>query len=101
MRALESGYVTTDETAILNSTAHALKFAGFQDLYFEDRFPPEFDIQPKQELKNKPVLVTPEGIEDLPQTGRPLKGEAFEKFVDHVARDIATALKLKTLNQQR
>ncbi len=101
MGALESGYVTTGETAILNSTAHALKFAGFQDLYFEDRFPPEFDIKPKQALKNKPVLVTPEGIEDLPQAGRPLKGEAFEKFVDHVARDIATALKLKTLNQLR
>ena len=97
VRAFELGYVTADETAILDSTAHALKFAGFQELYFEDRFPPEFDIQPKQELKNRPVLVTPEDIEALPQAGKPLKGEAFEKFVDHVARDIANALKLKAL----
>ena len=101
MQALASGYVSTGETAILDSTAHSLKFAGFQDLYFEGCFPPEFDIQPKNELKNKPVLVTPKDIKDLPQAATPLKGEAFEKFVEHVAQDIATALKLKTLNQQR
>jgi hypothetical protein len=43
--------------------------------------------------------VVPEDIEDMPQTGKPLKGEAFAKFVDHVARNIATTLKLKKLKQ--
>lgn len=99
VRSIGAGYVTSDETAVLDSTAHALKFAGFQDLYFEDHFPPEFHIQPKQELKNQPVLVTPKDIEDLPQAGKPLEGEAFEKFVEHVARDIATALKLRARNK--
>jgi threonine synthase len=101
IEALTAGYVTSDEIAILDSTAHALKFAGFQTLYFEDRFPSEFHIQPKQELKNQPVLVMPDDVEDLPQSGIPLKGESFDKFVDHVARDIADTLKLKRLTQKR
>ena len=96
VRALEAGYVTPDETAILDSTAHALKFAGFQNLYFDDGFPPEFQIQPKPDLKNAPVLMKPEGLDRLPETGKPLEGEAFQQFVAQVAQDIAAALKLKT-----
>ena len=43
----------------------------------------------------------PDDVEDLPQPGIPLKGESFDKFVDHVARDIADTLKLKRLTQKR
>lgn len=95
VQAFAAGYVGDDETAVLDSTAHALKFAGFQDLYFQNRFPSEFRIQPKPELRNEPVLVRPKGINQLPKNGKPLKGNAFEEFVDGVAKDIATALRLK------
>jgi threonine synthase len=39
--ALAQGAVEKSETAVIDSTAHALKFAGFQELYFENRFPEE------------------------------------------------------------
>jgi len=93
--AIKAGYVTTDETAVLNSTAHALKFAGFQDLYFQDQFPPEFQIKPKSALQNAPVIVSPKDIDRLPEAGNPLEGEDFKRFVDRVAHDIALALHLK------
>jgi len=95
VEAIKAGHVATDETAVLNSTAHALKFAGFQDLYFQDQFPPEFQVKPKAALQNAPILVSPKGIDRLPEAGNPLEGEAFERFVDHVAQDIASALHLK------
>jgi len=95
LRSIEAGHVKSGDTAILDSTAHALKFAGFQTLYFEDRFPPEFQIKPKPALKNNPVLMSPEGLDRLPEPGQPLKGEAFNKFVDRVAQDIASALNLQ------
>ena len=98
VKTLSEGHVAHDETAVLDSTAHALKFAGFQDLYFEDRFPPEFNIQPQAALQNAPVLVSPEDLDCLPEVNRPLSGEKFEQFVDHVARDIATALQLKKID---
>jgi threonine synthase len=93
--AIKAGHVAADETVVLNSTAHALKFAGFQDLYFQDRFPPEFQVKPKSALQNAPFLVSPKDIDRLPEAGKPLEGKDFERFVDHVAQDIALALHLK------
>ncbi|MFK5952802.1 MAG: threonine synthase, partial [Desulfobacterium sp.] len=34
VRAVKEGIVTRDETAIVDATAHAMKFSGFQDLYY-------------------------------------------------------------------
>jgi threonine synthase len=95
VEAMAAGYVASGETAVLDSTAHALKFAGFQDLYFEDRFPPEYRVQPEPALQNAPVLVSPKNIDRLPRPGNPLKGNALAAFVENVAQDIATALKLE------
>ena len=44
-------------SAVLDSTAHALKFSGFQDMYFENRFPADFDITPHPALMNRPSLI--------------------------------------------
>jgi threonine synthase len=61
MRAKELGLIEPSELAILDATAHSLKFIGFQDMYFNDSFPAEYGITPKSELKNQPELViTPE-----------------------------------------
>ena len=96
VRARAAGHVADHETAILDATAHALKFAGFQTLYFEDRFPPEFNIQPKAALQNTPILVSPNDVERFPEAGKPLAGKDLQNFVDRVAQDIAANLRLKT-----
>jgi len=56
-RALELGLVSASETLVLDATAHHLKFIGFQEMYFENTFPPEFGVTPKPELANRPELI--------------------------------------------
>jgi threonine synthase len=51
--------VGRNEVAVLDATAHHLKFIGFQQMYFEDAFPPEFEVTPKAEYQNRPQLLTP------------------------------------------
>lgn len=93
--AKNMGIVAPNDVAIVDSTAHALKFAGFQDLYFEQRFPPEFNIQPKKELINKPLLIHPQDLAKVPAPGKPLLGDDFQRFVDRVSQEIASALDLQ------
>ncbi len=57
--AVAAGLVDRDEVAILDATAHHLKFIGFQEMYFENTFPPEFEVTPKSEYQNRPQLLTP------------------------------------------
>ena len=54
LRAKEEGLLDAGELAILDSTAHALKFIGFQDMYFTDSFPESYEVSPKKELQNAP-----------------------------------------------
>ncbi|MDA8141541.1 MAG: threonine synthase [Desulfobacteraceae bacterium] len=93
-RAVDLGLVAKNETAIIDSTAHALKFSGFQDLYFENQFPQEFEVQPDSSLINRPAYVHPKELEQVPAPGRPLTGQAFERFVQKVTEAIAQDLKL-------
>ena len=95
LAAVQKGYVGAADIAVLDSTAHALKFAGFQQMYFEDQFPPEFDIVPDRALINSPLLVRPEGLSKVPAAGKPLHGEDMEQFVQSVADEIAKRLKLR------
>ena len=58
------------ELAILDATAHALKFAGFQDMYFQNSFGPEYEITPDAQLSNVPRLVISQQEKDrLPEDG--------------------------------
>lgn len=57
LKAREEGRVAADEKAVLDSTAHALKFSGFQNMYFTDTFPPEYGVKPDASLANRPSLV--------------------------------------------
>jgi threonine synthase len=57
--AVANGLVNPDEVAVLDATAHHLKFIGFQEMYFENTFPPEFEVTPKPEYQNRPQLLTP------------------------------------------
>jgi len=57
LKAQEMGILSEDEFCILDSTAHALKFAGFQNMYFEDSFPPAYGVKARRELVNHPRLL--------------------------------------------
>ncbi len=54
VKARETGLLAPGELAILDSTAHALKFIGFQDMYFTDSFAKGYGITPGKELHNAP-----------------------------------------------
>ncbi len=54
LKAKDLGLITENDFAVLDATAHALKFSGFQDYYFENNFPPEFGVTPDKSLQNLP-----------------------------------------------
>ena len=84
-RAKELGLMDRAELAVLDATAHSLKFMGFQEMYFEDRFPPEYGIQTKEELRNQPLSVlSPEDRERLSE----------QDFVAQAAQEIVQRLRL-------
>jgi threonine synthase len=94
LAAKEQGVVDNRDIAVLDSTAHAIKFAGFQEMYFAQQFPPDYNISPKPDLINTPVYVHPEDLNKVPAPGRPLDGKDFEHFVQRVAAEIAGLLDL-------
>lgn len=85
LRAKEMGLLGKDELAILDATAHSLKFMGFQEMYFQDTLPPEYEIQPKDNLRNQPMSVLSQ--EDKARLGT-------EDFVALAAHDIVHRLGL-------
>jgi threonine synthase len=93
--ARQRGWVHAGDIAVLDSTAHALKFSGFQDMYFENRFPAEFGITPNPALMNQPVYIRPKDLDRVPAPGQPLEGEDLQRFVRRTAEDIAGRLQLQ------
>lgn len=68
-------------------------------MYFENRFPPEFEIVPVPELINSPVFLHPKGLEKVPAPGKPLKGDDFREFVKRISKEIAEVLDLKKVRK--
>lgn len=95
VEALHQGIVDANETAILDSTAHAIKFSGFQDMYFENHFPAEFEVFPDSKLINSPIYIHPKDVKTIPQPGNPLSGNELDHFIQRVSDEIAAYLKLK------
>jgi threonine synthase len=60
LRARELRLLEKSDFSVLAATAHILKFGDFQNMYFEDRFPPEYGIIPDPSLVNRPELLLPE-----------------------------------------
>ena len=92
--AVDEKIIDNQYRVVLDSTAHALKFAGFQDHYFQDTFLPEFEITPKKELQNYPELISSKET-PVPTPGSPLDPEEFQQFVDKTSTEIASCLQLK------
>ena len=89
LRAKDLGLISAQDQAVLDSTAHALKFAGFQDMYFSNSFPADYEVQPKPELANKPELLLPANkIKELPK----------EEYYTAAAKAAAQKLGLKSKN---
>jgi len=63
-------------------------------MYFEDKFPPEYEVSPREELKNIPQLVRPSDITYFPDE-KILGPEEFKEFITKTARTIADWLNLK------
>lgn len=94
-RAVQEKKVPEDRVAVLDATAHALKFATFQEKYFSDSFEPEFEVAPRPELRNAPHLIVPPDDVPAPGRGEQLQAEAFQRFVAFAADAIADMLELK------
>ena len=93
--AVKNQILDSTETAIIDSTAHALKFSGFQDMYFEGALPPEYGVTPRPELINRPSLVKAAGVARFPTHQHPLAGKALDHFVRKTAVDIAARMGLE------
>lgn len=81
------GLVADNEYAVLDSTAHQLKFSGFQNMYFANDFPPEYGVTPDTSLANRPELL-------LPESER--AGKSVEDFARLGASAVAQRLQLKS-----
>jgi len=93
-KAYRSGYVSSQEVGVLDSTAHVLKFAVFQDMYFRNSFDPEFHVIPREDLKNTPTPLRTESIKKYPEPGKPLQGEDLKEFIREMTKEIIKILKL-------
>ena len=78
LKAREEGRVVAGEKAVL-------KFAGFQNMYFTDTFPPEYDVAPDASLANRPSLVV-----DAAEKAR----LSAEEFTRAAAKAVAERLEL-------
>ena len=56
-KALSEQIISKNGRFVLDSTSHQLKFASFQQMYFDDVFSPDYGIQTRDELKNKPTSL--------------------------------------------
>lgn len=66
MRAVKLGLIDENSHAVLDSTAHSLKFVDFQNMYFNDSFPPDYEVRPNPDLANKPVeLLSPDAASGI------------------------------------
>lgn len=87
LRAWELGLIDKSDFSILDATAHALKFSGFQNMYMEDSFPPEFGVKARPELVCAPrLLLSPERRAMLDETA----------FTAEAAGELARAAGLKS-----
>ncbi|MCG8551271.1 MAG: threonine synthase [Desulfobacterales bacterium] len=94
VRAKALNLVDDSETVILDATAHAIKFSGFQDLYFKGELADTYGISSDSRFINLPDFVSPDDPDLVPSQENPLESSQFQKFVEDVSKKIATRLGL-------
>jgi len=95
VQAVKQNIVTKKETAILDATAHAIKFSEFQDLYFKSKLPKEYKIDSDPNNINLPALILPDNSDIVPSQTNRLKEKEFQLFVKDISHKIAERLNLK------
>ncbi|MFH2060133.1 MAG: threonine synthase [Pseudomonadota bacterium] len=95
VKARTKNIVSKEETAILDATAHAIKFSEFQDLYFNSKIPMDYKIVSDADKINLPSLIMPEDPEKVPSQENRLNQKDFKKFVQDISDKIAERLDLK------
>jgi threonine synthase len=95
IKAVQEGKVGEEEIGVLDSTAHILKFLTFQEKYFNETFGPEFEIRPREDLKNFPLLVKPEHLKKVPEPDLPLNREEMHEYIQEMTKGVAEILGLK------
>ena len=55
--ALREGFIGRGSKVVVDSTSHQLKFSEFQQMYFENRFPKDYEIIPDKVLQNRPIQL--------------------------------------------
>ena len=87
LAAKAQGLIADDEYCILDSTAHALKFMDFQNMYFSNTLPAAFGVTPNPAHTNTPqLLLQPEERAGLDEPA----------FVKEAAARVASTLGLET-----
>lgn len=94
IEAIDSGYVLEQETAVLDATAHAIKFSEFQDLYFNNKIPEAYQINPDSKVVNQPELILPDNPDLVPSQETRLGEKEFQQFVMDISDKIAGQLDL-------
>jgi threonine synthase len=89
--ALRAGVVNKNEVAVVDATAHHLKFIGFQQMYFDNSFPPEFEVTPMPAYQNKPRLLTPAAQ----PSHSPWTPEEVQEFTRDMVNQVAATLGLR------
>ena len=94
--AKAEGFIKPNETAILDSTAHAIKFSGFQDIYFSEEidFDPAYEICKDPQFINRPIDAHPGVTVPTPAWGKPLGPEDQQRLVEATVAKIAAKLGL-------
>lgn len=90
-KALDMGLMEKNERAVLDSTAHSMKFAGFQEMYFNGAVPAEYGINPDPALANLPRTL-------LPKSAR--QGLSDDAYARLGAQAVAEKLELKKRSSQ-
>lgn len=94
VEAKRRNLVKSDETAVLDSTAHALKFSVFQERYFDRDLIEEYQITSQPDMINVPRLIQPDDLKRLPTPGKQLNQKDMQRFVERVSGEIARILDL-------
>ena len=86
VNAKKLGLINKNEHAILDATAHSLKFSGFQQMYFENTIPSSYGIKPNKDFINSVELLLPENARE---------GKSVEDFAKEGAEAVVKRIKLQ------
>jgi threonine synthase len=98
VKAKAMGVIALNETAVLDATAHAIKFSEFQDLYFKNQLPEPYHIVPDPDRVNLPELISPDNPDLVPSQEKRLEKSDLVQFVQEISLKIAQKMDLNPMD---